>query len=63
MGPTFLGSILENIRDCTTSKIIWKAMIDMCEKEILLNSLSAPWSFYPAKMRESEDVPAVMNAN
>ena len=54
IGFTLTDSFLENVREATAAKQMWKAITDVFEKHALLNKLAARRRFYTATVSERE---------
>ena len=54
IGLTLSDDMLENVRDVTNTKDMWKKICDIFERHTLLNKLSARKKFYTAVKEENE---------
>lgn len=52
---------LEHVRDCTTAKQTWLAILNVFERHTLLNKLAARRDFYTVQMHTSESVLQFVN--
>lgn len=56
IGLTLSDALLENVREVSTAKGMWNAILNIFERHTLLNNLAVRRKFYTANMLDGEEI-------